>query len=96
MVEHMQYKASNDKYKARVDCTRRKLLFEVGDLVWVVLARDRFPVGEYNKMKDHKIDPSEVLQNAYRLRLPSHLNTPNVFNIKHLIPCFRDFDDDPP
>jgi len=88
---------SNDKYKARVDRHRRHVLFDVGDFVWAVLTRDWFPVGEYNKLKERKIGPCEILQkindNAYRLRLPSHLKTSNVFNVKHLSPCFADSDD---
>ncbi|KAE8710906.1 putative CCCH-type zinc finger family protein [Hibiscus syriacus] len=88
---------SNTKYKTRVDNHRRRVLFDVGDFVWVVLTRDRFPVGEYNKLKDRKIGPCEVVQkindNAYRLRLPSHLKTSDVFNVKHLSHCFVDSDD---
>ncbi|KAE8700504.1 putative CCCH-type zinc finger family protein [Hibiscus syriacus] len=88
---------SNTKYKTRVDNHRRQVLFDVGDFVWAVLTRDRFPVGEYNKLKDRKIGPCEVVQkindNAYRLRLPSHLKTSDVFNVKHLSHCFVDSDD---
>jgi len=88
---------SNDKYKARADRHRRQVLFDVGDFVWAVLTRDRFPVGEYNKLKERKIGPCEILQkindNAYRLRLPSHLKTSDVFNVKHLSPYFADSDD---
>jgi len=88
---------SNDKYKARADRHRRQVLFDVGDFVWAVLTRDRFPVGEYNKLKERKIGPCEILQkindNAYRLCLPSHLKTSDVFNVKHLSPYFADFDD---
>lgn len=44
-----------------------------------------------------KIGPCEILQKindiAYRLRLPSHLKTFDVFNAKHLSPCFGDSDD---
>ncbi|KAE8697779.1 putative Quercetin 3-O-methyltransferase 1 [Hibiscus syriacus] len=88
---------SNTKYKTRVDNHRRQVLFDVGDFVWAILTRDRFPVGEYNKLKDRKIGPCEVVQkindNAYRLRLPSHLKTSDVFNVKHLSHCFVDSDD---
>ncbi|KAE8669996.1 putative Quercetin 3-O-methyltransferase 1 [Hibiscus syriacus] len=87
---------SNTKYKTRVDNHRRQVHFDVGDFVWVVLTRDRFPVGEYNKLKDRKIGPCEVVQkindNAYRLHLPSHLQTSDVFNVKHLSHCFVDSD----
>ncbi|KAE8668214.1 putative Quercetin 3-O-methyltransferase 1 [Hibiscus syriacus] len=88
---------SNTKYKTRVDNHRRQVLFDIGDFVWVVLTHDRFPVGEYNKLKDRKIGPCEVVQkindNAYRLRIPIHLKTSDVFNVKHLSHCFVDSDD---
>ncbi|KAE8729833.1 hypothetical protein F3Y22_tig00003151pilonHSYRG00058 [Hibiscus syriacus] len=91
---------SNTKYKTRVDNHRRRVLFDVGDFVLAVLTRDRFLVGEYNKLKDRKIGPCEVMQkindNAYRLRLPSHLKTSDVFNVKHLSHCFVDSDDTTP
>ncbi|VFQ78099.1 unnamed protein product [Cuscuta campestris] len=89
---------SNNRYKAEVDKHRRKVLFYVGDFVWAVLTKDRFPVGEYDKLKDRKIGPCEIVQkindNAYRLRLPSHLKTSDVFNVKHLTPCFLDSKED--
>jgi hypothetical protein len=60
------------------DSHRCEINFEVGDLVWVVLTRDRFLVSEYNKLRERKIRLCEILQkindNPYRLHLPSHLN----------------------
>jgi hypothetical protein len=89
---------SNATCKAHSDSHRRKVTFEVGDLVWAVLTRDRFPIGEFNKLRERKIGPCEILQkindNAYQVCLPSHLKTSNVFNVKHLIPCFVDADRD--
>jgi len=88
---------SNAKYRARVDSHHHQVLFDVGDFVWAVLSRDRFPVGEYNKLKEWKIGPCDILQkindNTYRLHLPSHLRTSDVFNVKHLSRCFGDPDD---
>ena len=56
-------------------------MFEVGDLVWTVLTRDKFLVVKYNKFKKKKIGPYKVLQkinNAYR---PHHLKTSYFFNV---------------
>ncbi|XP_039119660.1 uncharacterized protein LOC120255960 [Dioscorea cayenensis subsp. rotundata] len=54
--------------------------------------------GEYNKLKVKKIGPVEVIEkinsNAYRLQLPSHIRTADVFNVKHLIPYYGDSSDD--
>ncbi|KAB5521600.1 hypothetical protein DKX38_025919 [Salix brachista] len=82
------------KYKLAADKKRRHLEFDVGDFVWAILTKERFPVGEYNKLAAKKIGPLEVLEkinlNAYRLRLPSHIHTADVFNVKHLIPYSDD------
>ena len=43
--------------------------FEVGDFVWVVLTKDRFSVGDYNKLSTKKIGLVEIIEkinpNAY-------------------------------
>ncbi|KAG7558942.1 Retrotransposon gag domain [Arabidopsis thaliana x Arabidopsis arenosa] len=78
------------KYKASADTHRRRLVFNAGDLVWAVITKDRMPARAYNKLKAKKIGPLEVLErindNAYRLRLPSDINTSDVFNVRYLSP----------
>ncbi|XP_022552170.1 uncharacterized protein LOC111203058 [Brassica napus] len=89
---HAQTKANLEtvvsKYKIAADAHRRRLAFDGGDLVWVVLTRDCMPAHAYNKLKAKKIGPVEVLEhindNAYRLRLPSDITTSDVFNVKYL------------
>ncbi|XP_076895084.1 uncharacterized protein LOC143547574 [Bidens hawaiensis] len=89
---------ANSKYKQAVDRKRRQVDFEVGYFVWAVLTKDRFSVGEYNKLSAKKIGPVEIVQkinlNAYRLKLPSHIRCSDVFNIKHLLPFHGDSSDD--
>jgi hypothetical protein len=62
--------------------------------VWAILTKDRFPVREYNKLVAHKVGPVEIIEkinpNACRLKLPSHIKTSNVFNVKHLVPFIED------
>lgn len=64
--------------------------------MWVVLTKNRYPLHLYNKLKAGKVGPVEVLgrinHNAYRLRLPSHLNASDMFNVKHLVPFEGDDD----
>ena len=59
-----------------------------------MLTKDRFPVHEYNKLAAKKVGPYEIIEkinsNAYRLKLPSHVHTTDVFNVKHLIPFHGD------
>ena len=81
------------KYKQQVDKKRRSVEFEVGDYVWAILTKNRFSTGEYNKLTARKIRPLRPLEiiekinpNAYRVKLPSHIRTADVFNVKHLIP----------
>jgi hypothetical protein len=82
------------KFKHDADRKRRLVNYEVGDFVWAVLTKDRFPIGEYNKLSARKIGPVEIIEkinsNAYRLKLPSHLRTADVFNVKHLLPFHGD------
>ncbi|KAH7571387.1 hypothetical protein JRO89_XS04G0034700 [Xanthoceras sorbifolium] len=89
---------SAERYKLAADIKRRHLEFDVGDFVWAILTKDRFAVGEYHKLAARKIGPLEILEkinpNAYRLKLPTHIRTHDVFNIKHLIPFRRDSSDD--
>jgi hypothetical protein len=62
--------------------------------VWAILTKDRFPMGEYNKLAVRKVGPVEIITkinpNAYRLKLPSHIKTSDVFNVKHLVPFIED------
>lgn len=87
---HDCLEASAAKYKSSVDVHRRDMQFAVGDKVWEVLTKDRFPPGQYNKLKARKVGLLEVLEkinnNAYRLRLLAHMRMSGVFNVKHLIP----------
>jgi hypothetical protein len=55
-------------------------------------------MGEYNKLVAKKIGPLEIVGkinlNAYRLKLPSHMKTSDVFNVKHLVLYIGDSSDD--
>ncbi|KAJ0804016.1 hypothetical protein HanLR1_Chr00c1522g0808401 [Helianthus annuus] len=89
---------ANLKYKQAADQKRRHVEFEEGDFVWAVLTKDRFTVGEYNKLSAKKIGPVEIVEkinpNAYRLKLPSHIRCADVFNVKHLLPYYGESSDD--
>ena len=87
-AKHLQ--ETSVKYKQITDKKRQVVECEIGDFVWAILTKDRFPVGEYNKLAARKIGLLEILEkinsNAYRLKLPSHMRTSDVFNVKHLVP----------
>jgi hypothetical protein len=86
------------KYKASVNKKRRAMEFEEGDFVWAVLTKDRFPLGEYKKLAARRIGPVEIIEkinsNEHQLKLPSHIKTSDVFNVKHLVSFTGDSSDE--
>ena len=60
-LTHDHLVGSVAKYKLMADRHRRHVEFAIGDKVWVVLTKDRFPLHEYNKLKARKIGPLEML-----------------------------------
>ncbi|XP_031402611.1 uncharacterized protein LOC116212181 [Punica granatum] len=59
VFEHLT--AANAKYKQAADKKHHSVEFEVGDYVWAILTKDRYPAGEYNKLSARKIGPIEHL-----------------------------------
>lgn len=83
--KHMEISARNKK---QTDTKQREVIFEPGELVWVVLTKDCMPLHEYNNIHSRKIGQVDVLKriidNACRLRLPAHIKRADVFNVKYL------------
>ena len=81
---------SNTSYKAREDSKSREKNYEVGYLVLSYLKRDRFPKGEYNKLKMKKIGPCRIIMkfsaNAYELEIPIGVGISPIFNVADLYP----------
>ena len=51
----------NKIYKEHADKKRKKQLFEVGDLVWVYLRKERFPNQRFPKLQDRANGPFWVI-----------------------------------
>ena len=66
----------------------REVQFKVGDLVLAHLRKERFPKGEYNKLKMEKIGPCRIIRNfsanAYELQLPLGVGILPIFNVENL------------
>ena len=92
-IEHM-----NAKYKLAGDKGRKHVVFDVGDLVWLHLRKDRFPDLRKSKLMPCAAGPFKVLEkindNAYKLELPADFGTVSpTFNIADLKPYFGEEDE---
>ena len=67
---------------------RKYVEFEVGDLVWVHLRKDRFPPRKVGKLKLRLDGPFKIIEkigeNAYKLQLPDEYEISPMFNVKDL------------
>lgn len=81
---------SSQKYKQQPDLKQRETQFNVGDEVLAHLHRERFPKGEYNKLKYNKIGPCKILCKfsaiADELQLPPWIVISPIFNVADLFP----------
>src|SRR3954469_16033487 len=93
-IEHM-----NAKYKLAGDKGRKHVVFDVGDLVWLHLRKDRFPDLRKSKLMTRAAGPFKVLEkindNAYKLELPAEFGVSPTFNIADLKPYLGEDDELP-
>ena len=86
----LKFQENNQRYKHKEVLERREVQFNVGDLVLAHLRKERFPKGEYNKLKWKRIGPCRIFQmfcaNAYELWLPPGIGISPIFNVADLCP----------
>ena len=86
----MKIEKKNAKYVEQANRRRKYVEFEVGELVWVHLRKDRFPLGKFGKLKPRVYDPFKIIEkigeNAYKLQLPDEYEISLMFNVKDLRP----------
>lgn len=91
---HKKIEESNRRYKKHVDEHICKVIFKVGDYVLVIITRSHLSIREQRKLDPPEVGPSEIIEqindNAYHLKLPSHIRTHDIFDIKHLVPYHGD------
>ena len=85
-----QLQKRTEQYERHANKGRKEMLFEVGDLVWIYLRKDRFPTLRQSKLKPRADGPFRVLEkindNAYRIELPGTYGVHDVFNVSDLSP----------
>ena len=85
---------------SKLNINKKPMLFNIGDLVWLHLRKDRFPNERKSKLLPRADGPFKVLarynNNAYKIDLPSDkYNVSDTFNVKDLSPFHGDEELDP-
>ena len=87
-----QLEKRTEQYVRQANKGRKEVLFEVGELVWVHLLKDRFPSLRQSKLKPRADGPFQVLEkindNAYRIELPDRFGVHDIFNVSDLSPFY--------
>ena len=76
------------------------MIFNIGDLVWLHLRKERFPNKRKSKLLPRADGPFKVLarynNNAYKIDIPrDKYSVSDIFNVKDLSPYHGDEDFDP-
>ncbi len=84
----------------KLNVNKQPMIFNIGDLVWLHLRKDRFPNERKSKLLPRADGPFKVLacynNNAYKIELPrDKYNVSDIFNIKDLAPFHGDAPFDP-
>ena len=84
----------------KLNVNKHPMIFNIQDLVWLHLRKDRFPNERKSKLLPRADGPFKVLarynDNAYKIDLPrDKYNVSDIFNIKDLSPFDGDVELDP-
>jgi hypothetical protein len=86
----------NAKYKFAGSKGKKHVTFELGDLVWLHLRKDRFSYLRKSKLLPRADGPFKVLErineNAYKLEFPANFGVSPTFNIADLKPYLGEED----
>jgi hypothetical protein len=86
---------ANEVYKKQSNKKVRNVQsFEVGDLVWIYMRKERFPNQRKNKLMPRAEGPFEIVQkineNAYKVDLGGKHGVSSTFNVGDLAPYYDD------
>ncbi len=95
---HLTTKEAIEKKAEKAKKHRKKLNFQLGDLVWVHLRKERFLEKRKSKLLPHGDGPFRVLKrindNAYKIDLPVDYAVSSSFNVADLSPFIGSEDTD--
>ena len=78
----------NEQYATKANKSRRLVIFEPGNWIWVHMRKERFLARRQSKLHPRGDGPFQVLErindNAYKLDLPGEYNISATFNISDL------------
>ena len=84
----LKIEKQNAKYVEQANKRKKFVEFEVGDLVWIHLRKDRFPSSKFGKLKQRVDGPFKIIEkigdNAYKLLLPDDYDISPILNVKDL------------
>ena len=83
----------------KLNINKQPMIFNIGDLVWLHLRKDRFPNERKSKLLPRVDEPFKVFKrynnNAYKIDIPrDKYNVSDIFNVKDLSPYHGDEDFD--
>ncbi|KAG7548172.1 Zinc finger CCHC-type [Arabidopsis suecica] len=86
----MNIEEKTKKYASQANKSRKEIVFEEGDLVWIHLRKEKFPKERKSKLMPRMDGPFKIIKkinnNAYQLDLQGKYNVSNNFNVADLVP----------
>ncbi|XP_021638700.2 uncharacterized protein LOC110634102 [Hevea brasiliensis] len=86
--------AKNEQYSKIVNNKRKQVRFELGDLVWLHLRKERFPNQRKSKLLPGADGPFHVVarinDNVHKVDLLGEYNVSSTFNVRDLSPYLED------
>jgi len=91
-----QIPKKNESYDKHANKSRKKVVLEPSDWVWVHMRKERFLEQRKPKLQHRGDEPFQVLEkisdNAYKIDIPGEYGVSSSFNVADLTPFFADGD----
>jgi len=90
----LKIKKSNSSYQAQANKHKKNVAFQLGDMVWIHLRKERFPSKRKSKLMPRADGPFEILKrvndNAYKVNFPGDYGFSTTFNVADLSSYLED------